>query len=101
MKGHHAGQPGNRVQQSGNIGIADEHLGVAGHGGVVHPFQETDRAIAAANAPDGIDGGVLKGMIEVREPLVVGAGQVAVASVGALAENRLVTQRTAERLRSC
>ena len=81
--------------------IADEDFGAASHRGVVHPVQETDRAVASANAPDGINGGVLEGLIEIGEPFVVGTGQITVASVGAFAENRLVTQRTAERLSPC
>ena len=76
-------------------------FGAAGHRGVVHPVEQTDRAVAAADAPDGINGGVLEGLIEIGQPFVVGTGQIAVASVGTLAENRLVTQRTAERLCPC
>ena len=64
----------------------------------VHPVEDAGDAVAAADAPDGIDGGVAEGRVEIGQPLVVGAGQIAVAVAGVRAQDRFVIQRTAERL---
>jgi hypothetical protein len=85
VKRHYSGQAGDGIEQRGHIGEADQRLGPAGHGTVVNLIQQPERAIAAANAPNGIDGRVLEGSVEVGNALVVGAGEVARAAIGILA----------------
>jgi hypothetical protein len=79
-----------------DVGEAHQRLGAAREGREVDPIEDPGRAVAAANAPDGIDGGIVQGGVQIVEPLLVGAREIAVVAAGARGEHGFVTQRTAE-----
>jgi hypothetical protein len=92
--------PGDGVQERRDVGKANERFGSADQGIEIHSVEQAERAVAAADAPNCIDGRISQRGVQVGQAFVVGTGQIAMASVGMLTQLGLVTQRTAERLRS-
>jgi hypothetical protein len=61
------------------------------------PVENAGDTVPATNAPNCIDAGIGNRLIEIGEPVVVGAGEIAVSSPGVGRQHRDVIQRTAER----
>jgi hypothetical protein len=72
-------------------------LGPPGERGEVDPVEDSQQSDAAPEAPDRVDGVVAQGGVEVVEPLVVAAGEPAVARRHVGAEPRLEAEGAAER----
>jgi hypothetical protein len=101
MEGDDAGTASDGTQQCRNVREADYRLRALGDGTVINSIEQPDGAIAASNAPNCIDRGVLERSVQVVEALIVGAGQVPVAVIGIFAQYRFVIQSTAELLSAC
>ena len=85
MKGDHAGGTAYRIEKRGDVGEPNERLGPAGHGTKVHSLEQASDSISATDAPYSRHAGVLQGMVEIKQALVIGTRQVAVAVGGVLA----------------
>src|SRR5688572_5525017 len=59
-----------------DVRISDEGAGAPDESVIVDTAEQPHRAIAAANAPDGIDGRVVERLVEVSNARVIGAGEV-------------------------
>jgi hypothetical protein len=94
---HHPGAPGDGVEDGGDVRIADERLRRLGERVEIHPIENPRRPIAAPDAPDRGCVGIAEGAVQIGQPLIVGAREVAVPLRGVGAQCRFVTQRTAER----
>jgi hypothetical protein len=82
MKSDQPGVPSDGVQESGDVGEAEEDLGTACDGGIIHPVQQANSSIAAPDAPDCIDGRLLERPVQIGESLVIAAAEVTIPTVG-------------------
>ncbi len=98
MKRDDTGTPIDCVEQGGDVGKTDERLGASRYRREIHPVEQPEAAVASPYAPNCIDSGILERRVKIGESLLVRAGQVAVALMGILSEDRFVIQRTAELL---
>jgi hypothetical protein len=98
VKRHQARHTSYRRQQRRDVGKSDHRLGRSGERFVVDPVENPGDAVPASEAPDRVDVGSAEGGIEIRQPLVVGAGEITVAPAGVSPQHRDVAQRTAYRL---
>jgi hypothetical protein len=72
------GDAGHRVQEGRDIRIPNQNLGDPGQRLVVHGMKDTGDAVAPAQTPDCVDSRVADGAVEIGQPLLVGATQIAV-----------------------
>ena len=101
MEGDDARPADDRRQQRRDVGVSDDRARPPRERLEVDAVEDAGHAVAAANAPDGVDRRIAERRVEVGQPLVVGAGEVAVVTAGVRAHDRFVIQRTAERLGAC
>jgi hypothetical protein len=86
VEGDEARPPADRDVQGGDVGIADERLGVLADDGVVEEWHDLGRAVPAAEHLDGIDRGIDEERLEVARSDLRVAGNVVVPLVDAGAE---------------
>ena len=98
VKGDQSGVARGGEQEGGDIAVAYDDLGPVPQGLEGDPVEDAGDAVPTTNAPNGIDGGIRNRLIEIGQPVVVGAGEIAVPSPGVSRQDRDVIQRTAERL---
>src|SRR4051812_44336670 len=72
------GSRSDRRVQRGDVRVADERFWMASPCIVVETVEQSHGAIAAADAPDAVDGCVGGKAVEVGDTMVVGAGKVSV-----------------------
>ena len=101
VEGDHARPADDRRQQRRDVGVSDHRTRPPRERLEVDAVEDAGHAIAAANAPDGVDRRIAERRVEVGQARVVGAGEVAVVPAGVRAHDRFVIQRTAERLGAC
>ncbi len=82
VESDNTGKASNGIEQCSDIRKADQWLGPPGDRVIVHAVQKSQSAVAASNAPDCIDGGVAKNVIQVSQALVVGSSQVTMPAIG-------------------
>ena len=75
MERDEVGARSNRRVERGDVGISDECARTVAPGGVVETIEEARRAVAATNAPDGVDRRVLGESIEIGAARVVRSGE--------------------------
>ena len=98
VEGHEPGLDLRGVEERGDIGEPHDRLGALPEGGKVHLVQDAGHAVAAAEAPDRVDPRVGDGGVQVAQPFVVPAGEVAVVAVGVGTQLRLEPESAAELL---
>ncbi len=96
VEGDDAGRLVQRQEEGGDVGVADDRLGMAEQRLEVDRAEDPGDAVAAAQTPDGVDGGIAEGLVEVGEAGLVGAGEVAVAIEHVGAGHRLEVERLTE-----
>ena len=99
MIGHEVGARSDRGVQRGDVRVSDERFRMVAPRRVVEAVEQSHRAIAAANAPDGVDRIVGDEGVEVGASRLVGAGEIRVALEHVGADDRLPSQHS--RIRNC
>ena len=100
MKGHDAGLLQRAVEQGGDVGESDDRLGMLPERRKVDAIEDARHAITAANAPDGVDGGIPQGSVEVGQAIFIAPGEVPQAVARVRREHRFEAQRAAQLLGS-
>ena len=72
----------DRIQHSGDVRESDHDSGLGSQSVIIDSIEQSDGAVAAAYAPDGVYGRIGYGRVEVGKPLIIGAGKVAMACMG-------------------
>ncbi|MNN25214.1 hypothetical protein D3C81_1386730 [compost metagenome] len=78
MEGHESCVTTDGQVQRGDIAVANEWLGMAAQQVVIDPVEQARRAVAAAQANDGIDLGISECRMQITQTHVVTASQIAV-----------------------
>jgi hypothetical protein len=73
------------IEQGGRVGEADQRLGLSTQGGVIDLVQQTDRAVATADAPDCRNGGIPECLVEISQALRIRTSKIAMTLVGIFA----------------
>ena len=81
-------RPDRRVER-GDIRVTDESARPIPPCGVVETVEQTDRAVAAANAPDSVDRVISGERVEVGAPERIGPSEIAVTLEDVLAHHGL------------
>ncbi|MNL19781.1 hypothetical protein D3C87_1410010 [compost metagenome] len=83
MERHEAGITTDRQMQRGDIAVADERLDVVAQQFEINAIEQPRCAVTTAQANDGIDFIISECPVQVIEPHLIAAGQVAVLLVDA------------------
>jgi hypothetical protein len=84
-----AGADADGAVERGDVGVADDGFGFALQGVVVDGVEQAHGAVAAAEAPDGVDAIVAQRVVQIGETVRVAAGEVVGFFVGVSADHRL------------
>ncbi|MNT14556.1 hypothetical protein D3C72_1495680 [compost metagenome] len=78
MKCHETGITTDRQMHGSDVAVTDEWLGIVAQQLEIDAIKQPGRAVTSAQADDGIDFTIRERSVQVIEPHVVAAGQVAV-----------------------
>src|SRR5436853_583929 len=88
-----AGANRDGAVERGDVRVADDGFGIAFERGVVDGVEQAHGAVAAAQAPDGVDAIVAQRVVEISEPAFVVAREIIFAFVRVAADDRFPAER--------
>ena len=86
VKAYQAGPAADGREQGGDVRIPDHRARAAGQCLEVHAVEDPGDAVAAPDAPHGVDRRIAEGAVQIGQPIGVGAGEVAVVIRGVRAQ---------------
>ena len=94
--GDHSGDPIDAGKQCRDVRKADHGARVTREGLEIHFAEYAGQAVPAPQAPDRVDALIPEGVVEVGQPVGIGAGEITVPACRMRRHHRFVIQRTAE-----